>query len=450
MWLSAIVYIVKLKTVTRFHHIFFTVKMSRKKTASVLFVVTATVLLVYIIQWQSTSTTLSAKQPPVSPQMKDINNRHEPQTTHRPFVHSGPISKDMVVRSVYFDDRARNGHNNVSMFLVSVNRTIFDNNWIVGCGVGNREALEFTARFTAVDYRMHPFLHSERPFPYEEFIVECYDLPVVNGSPAFVMYKTANNSPVYVVDSENPLLVPAPRIQPSGEHNFTVVTCSKAHDKGVTWLPEFVRYQRTIGVDHVHINILDTFIKDGGLMTRLKDPYLTQAVVEGFLSFTVWTEWYDENEIYLHSELLRKMDCMYRFRGTYDYAFPLDTDDFFTPRVVGMKNLKDYILKWCYGDSIGSCRFDWVFYYPEACGLNDERIDDGNVTKKLRSYVHEVSPHNNRKSLHATSALVDATFHEATCKWCLMPGYMVVDVPLHIGYVAHLRMNRDSPPSGCT
>ena len=53
-----------------------------------------------------------------------------------------------------------------------------------------------------------------------------------------------------------------------------------------------------------------------------------------------------------------------------------------------------------------------------------------------------------KKSLHMTSALLDASFHRATCEWCLMPGYKVVEVPLHIAYMAHRRMNA-KPPSEC-
>ena len=356
----------------------------------------------------------------------------------------------MIVRSVYFDDRARNGHNNVSMFLVAANTTIYDNKWIIGCGVGDKDAVEFKVRFTIEDYLMHSMLRSKHPFPYEEFIVECYDLPVVNGSQAYVMYKTAHNSPVYVVESEKPLFIPAPRITPSGEHNISVITCTKVHDKGITWLPEFVRYQKTIGVDHVHVNILDTFIKDGGLKAHLMDSNLAQAVKEGYVSFSVWTDWYNQKEIYLWSEILRKLDCIYRFRGTYDYAFSLDTDDFFVPQIPGKTNVKDYILKWCYGNSTGSCSFKWKFYYPGACGLKDEPIEDGNVTRLVRSYAHK--PIDNTKAVHKTSVLLDASFHDATCKRaphaCLMPGYKVNLIPYHIAYFAHLRMH-SRPPTHC-
>ena len=363
-------------------------------------------------------------------------------TTHPEFIHYAPFSKDLIVHSAHFDDRARDGHNNVTMFLIGVNKTIFDSKWIIGCGVGNKEASKFTARYTAEDILMHNWL-GPRPFPYEEIIVECYDLPVVKGSQGFVMYKTGSDSPIYSVESEHPIFFPAPRVKPTGEHKFTVVTCSKVHDKGATWLPEFVRYQRTLGVDHVHINILDTFIKDGGFQAHLTDPYMAQAVKEGFLSFSMWIEWYNKNpknEIYLHSEVLRKLDCIYRFRGTYDYAFSLDTDDFFTPRIPGQTKVKDYILKWCYGNSIGSCTFRWIYYFPGACGLVDNKSpDDGNITRKLRPFV--ARPSSKYKSVHLTSVLLDATFHDATCKWCLMPGYKVVHVPPHIACMAHLRMN---------
>ena len=395
------------------------------------------------------------EQPPNSREVSWNNVENTfPQHTAQPLtLRSLPISKDVIVHSVYFDDRARNGHANVSVFLVGANRTIYDNEWIIGCGVGDKDAEEFKVHFTAEDYLMHPFFDSEHPFPYEEFIVECYDLPVFNGSPAYVMYTTAHNSPVYVVESEKPLFVPAPRITPSGEHNISVVTCTKAHDKGVTWLPEFIRYQKTIGVDHVHVNILDTFIKDGGLKAHLMDSNLAQAVKEGFVSFSVWTDWYNPNEIYLWSEALRKLDCIYQYRGTYDYAFSLDTDDFFNPQIPGKTNVKDYILKWCYGNSIGSCSFAWVFYYPGACGIKDEPIVDGNVTRVLRSYASDIVWRQRSKSVHKTSVLLDTSFHDATCRLakhtCLMPGFTVKEVPLHVAYMAHLRMHAMPSHSKC-
>ena len=79
---------------------------------------------------------------------------------HPAFIPSGPFSKDLIVHSVHFDDRARNGHDNVTMFFVGVNKTIFDLNWIVGCGTGNKKASNFTIRFifTTEDILLHNWL----------------------------------------------------------------------------------------------------------------------------------------------------------------------------------------------------------------------------------------------------------------------------------------------------
>lgn len=59
-------------------------------------------------------------------------------------------------------------------------------------------------------------------------------------------------------------------------------------------------------------------------------------------------------------------DCIYRFIGTYDYVFIVDTDDFFVPRVPGELTIHYYIKNWCQG--AGTCQLSWVRYYPD-CGL---------------------------------------------------------------------------------
>ncbi len=157
----------------------------------------------------------------------------------------------------------------------------------------------------------------------------------------------------------------------------------------------------------------------------------------------MWKEWYDDKkkEVYLHSEILRKLDC---FRGTYDYAFPLDTDDFFTPRIPGKTHLQNYIRNYCYANRRASCSFSWIYKYP-ACGIDGEIGPDGNVTKHLKSQKLKKRP-SKPKSLHSTNALVDATFHDAKCKGCLLPGYKVVDVPESVAYVAHIRWNQVKEP----
>lgn len=124
--------------------------------------------------------------------------------------------------------------------------------------------------------------------------------------------------------------------------------------------------------------------------------------------------------------------CVYRFRGTYDYVFVLDSDDFFNP-VLKDHQIHFYVKNYCHENSIGSCAFKWVLYYPD-CGLKSGPIEDGNVTSRLKSSKADVLIYT--KSLHKTSALLDATFHYAAA---LMLGYKTVFVPMDVAYVAHVR-----------
>ena len=366
-------------------------------------------------------------------------------------LYSSLASDDIILRSAYFDDRERDGHSEIGIFLVAVRRPIFDLKLFIGCGVDKHVSANFTVYSTQEDYLMHQWLYYQRgpiPFPYEEYILECYDIPMTNNSDAFILYKRTVDSPIHVVHSDVPLMFPSPRIKPTGKYDFSVITCTEAHNKGVSWLREFIRYQKTTGIDHVHINILDTFINDGGLEAHLQDPQVAIAVVEGYVTMTAWKDKIESSDkVFSFSAILRKLDCIYRFRGTYDYAFLLDSDDFFTPRVHGKTFLKDYIQDWCRNDeSVGSCVFNWYYYYPEACGMRNETASDGNITRILKSYKWYDNYH--YKSAHLISAVLDTGFHHAECKNCLLPGYSVFHVSPHVAYVAHLRM-KAKPPYGC-
>ena len=363
---------------------------------------------------------------------------------------SASISSDVIVRSAYLDDRPRGGYNEIGVFLVAMKEPIIDSRLIIGCGVGKEVSSRFIIRSLEENHLMHEWLYVQSHLPhflYEEYILECYNIPMTDGNKAFVLFKSSSNSPIHIATSEFPLMVPAPKVQPTGKYDFSVVTCTEAHNNKVTWLREFIRYQKTTGIDHVHINILDTFIKDGGLKALLEDPQVAKGVAEGYVTMTVWKDILESSKkIYSYSAILRKLDCIYRFQGTYDYAFLLDSDDFFTPVVLGKSYLKDYIHDWCRYKSTGSCYFAWNYYYPEACGMTKETADDGNITRLLKSYKSWNNQH--FKSVHLISAVIDTGFHHARCKDCLLPGYHAVHIPPNIAYVAHLRKHAH-PPNGC-
>ena len=91
-------------------------------------VILITTLLFISNRYTSLTVHLDTEQLP-QPSMGTVH------TKNSVFIHSAPFSKDLIVHSVHFDDRARNGHDNITVFLVGANKTIFDYKWIIGCGV---------------------------------------------------------------------------------------------------------------------------------------------------------------------------------------------------------------------------------------------------------------------------------------------------------------------------
>lgn len=358
---------------------------------------------------------------------------------YKELYHVPPVSKDLIVHSTYFDDRPRQGHENVTMIFFSSNRTIATSKWITGCGVGSTAARKFLVRPT---YQQASRRHK---YPYEQYVLECYDLPVTNESTVFVMYKTAQDTAQDItVKSESKVVIPAPRVQPTGDkYNFTVATCTKAFNSKVTYLSEFVRYQRTLGVDHVHLSVLDEFVRDGSFQNLvMQNKDMSEALNSGYLTFDVQKVWYAENETFLYSSVYQRLGCFFHFRGTYDYISIADPDDFFTPRITGITDIKHYIQEYCTKgtSSAGSCRFEWRWVYPDVCGVTGKIGEDGNVTDTVK--VSKVERYDrNRKSIHSTRTVLDFSFHDAECKSCLLPGHKVVDVAPEIAYFIHNRLN---------
>ena len=352
-----------------------------------------------------------------------------------------PMSKDLIVFSAHFDDRPRGNHRNITVILIGASKRVFELNMITGCGVGIINASQFHVRYVYEDHLMHKWLGKNK-YTYEQLVVECYDLPVTPGDRAFVTYK-ANPTKELAIQTVKPVVIPEPRIIPKGRYNFSVVVCTKAHTRSVTWLPEFLRYQKALGVDHVHLTILDEFIKDEGLHNYLSnDSFFLKHVKDNYISVQVWKEWYADKEWYVHGTILMYLDCLYRYRGTYDFVSLMDSDDFFTVRVPGM-TYKDVIEKYCVNEGIGSCHFNWLFYYPGICGLRNKVGEDGNVTAALVPH-RPVDEQSRLKSIHNSAAVVDSSFHDATCKECLLKGYKLVHIPKHIAYVAHNRMFKNN------
>lgn len=348
------------------------------------------------------------------------------------------ISKDVIVRSVLFDDRSRSGHTNASVFMVEARRHIVDSGLIIGCQVGQYFGSFIQVRPVAL---MAAFVHWKHSYvDHDLLMVDCFDLPVINGSRAFLLFKKATTeggvrkNVVYSVESEQPLYIPAPRI--AHDDNFKLLVCVATaryaeYDRRLTVYDMFyhwLNYQRAIGVDHVHFVAHPSFLRVGSLQSNVT----RKAIQDNFVSMDFWEPWLNETDSYHgHSQMLAYQDCAYRFRGTYDYILFCDTDDFFVPRIPSERSLRYYVQHWCH---YGACRFHWIERYPD-CGLDWDRLGkDGNLTNILKSPTFLRRTDN--KSVYKSSIVLDVGIH---MPMETMSGYSVVHVPSDVAYFAHIR-----------
>ena len=350
-------------------------------------------------------------------------------------------TEDMIVRAAFLDDRPRYGRQRIAVFLVEMRKTMIE--LIVECTVGRYNS----DNFTIFQLSLSTWLHTARPYLTHDFVLlECYDLPPVdNGSIAFITYNTSvstQNDPCKMhtksVISERPLYI-SPLYKPPTDgrkYNFRIAVCLGVVYESPPWLNEWLRYQKAIGIDHIHMIADDTFEEAGGF----KNEYLQQLIQEGFLSTDIYHAWLNSSQVYGHSQGLAYQDCVYRFRYQYDYMFMLDTDDFFVPAVSGEPKVSYYIQK--YHSYTETYTFDWVHFYPD-CGMKGEVPDDGNITKQL---VSKQCWNHIRKSLHYLPHTLDVNVH--TRGRMLYSDLYSIYIPKKVAYVAHMRKGR-KPKNGC-
>ena len=274
------------------------------------------------------------------------------------------LSKELVVRRVYFDPRKRNGYANTTVFLLEAKGTTLSGKRFHGCRVGH----SFSDRF---HYRSPLNYKWVQRFKYATStlaLIDCFNIPRVENGDSAALYYNTSTGIVVEIHSQKPLFVPEHRTAPA----VTAVVCvgmirAGAHSPSEHgMLYHWLRYQKVIGVDHVHMIAEDNFVRSGGL----ENDVIRQAIREGYLSIDFWPNWLNTTEVY-NSQKLAYEDCLYRFQGVYDYVIYADSDDFFVP-VKKSRSIKHFLVTWCSGKH-GTCKFRWHQFYPD-CGWNSNLI----------------------------------------------------------------------------
>lgn len=347
-------------------------------------------------------------------------------------------SSRLIVRAVYLDPRPRNGFINTSVFLVEVHKGLVASEAILACGTSSGITFDLTVRVVMNSQWVHTY---EPDLTHDVAMVDCFGLPKTQpGSRAFLWYRHSasenGEAQLYRVESEQPYFVPPPK-QTLNEDDLKIVVCMGIVRDYPPYMKEFLRYYKHLGVDHIYMIGEDSFLRNGGLQS---DEFVLDALGEDFISFNFWHQWLSTKQVFYHSQMLAHEDCIYRFQGTYDYAFLVDSDDHFIPRVPHRTTLDFYIEKYC---RFGSCIFPWLEYFPD-CGQRWDRLGShGNITNTLVSQTHHRRLKTG-KSIHRLTAILDAGTHRPQL---LLKGYRKVYVPPNVAYVAHVRKNKE-PPNG--
>lgn len=365
-------------------------------------------------------------------------NVQEPEVTFSPSSAKNELLPSrLIVRAVYLDPRPRNGFINTSVFLVEARKDLLASKAIVACGAGGEISTKLSVRVALNSGWVHGFMPG---LTHDVAMIDCFGLPrTPAGSRAFVWYKHKHDkqSEVYRVESEQRYFIPLPK-QTHNEDDLKIVVCMSIIRDFPPYMNEFLRYYKHLGVDHIYMTGEDSFIHNGGLHN---DAFVRNAVYEGYISFNFWHQWLSDDQVFYHSQMLAHEDCIYRFQGTYDYAFIVDSDDHFIPLLPQRKTLDFYVEQYC---KFGSCVFPWLEYYPDCGQVWDRLGNHGNVTNTLVSLRYHRRLRTG-KSIHRLTAILDAGTHKPQQ---LLKGFQFILVPPSVAYVAHLRKNKD-PPNGC-
>ena len=347
------------------------------------------------------------------------------------------LSKELVVRRVVLDPRRRSGHISIAVFIMEAKGKKLNGKHFTGCQVGHFFSNEFHFR-TPLNYK---WVQDHEHATSTLALIDCYNIPrVQNGDSAFLHYKSSSGALVRV-QSQKPVFVPEPRAGVDSSA-VTAVVCvgapiyaaeHSAAEHGMLY--HWLRYQKVIGVDHVHMYVDESFVRAGALQNEV----IRQAIREGFLSIAFWPKWLNTTEVF-NTQKIAYQDCLLHFQGVHDYAIYIDSDDFFVP--LKSKSIKDYLVRWCSG-KVGSCQFRWRQYFPD-CGWDPKSIGvDGNFTAAM-TYKHTWL-RSNHKSVHQLKAILDAGTHEAQV---LLDGYTRKEVPKKDAYFSHIRFGW-IPDNGC-
>ena len=333
----------------------------------------------------------------------------------------------VLPRAAFFDKRHRGRHKNTVVVLAHLIKTGLKPNMVIACIVSGN----FIQAPEIKSLKINRWLHQRHPeCTHDDVLIFCYDAPAFNNNKVSIVYVNPENvTELIAVESEHPLFVP----NETNSHS-SVMACTTVFDTP----PHFgawIRYQKTLGVDMVHINAQESFLNSNSS----KDAFFLESLRNGFVQLKVWKE-HLPGATHYHSQALYYQNCLYRYLGVHEYCICGDTDDFLTPTNGIDLDVHD-ILKRVFNQSsrpqVGSANLYWIRYIEPREGSESE-IKDGNLTRYINTSSLEVEGAGYMsKPMYRLSAMIEFGIHNS--KEYVSRGFRQLITPRKLAYVAHIK-----------
>ena len=370
---------------------------------------------------------ITTELPTISGRAISVETSTIPESKYKPICNRS-YSKgdfDVVPRRAYHDTRLAR---NIIKVLVKVHDAFVST--ILACEING-----YQSKSVAIKKQNLAWVRKHRPgHTHCVVIVLCQGLPqhsIRNHSIIELIYEKKNDTCYSRVRTEQPMNM----LNPKGSSQFTrgkgsVVVCSTVFDHPPRF-NEWLKYQKAIGADMVHLNVHPSFFENATVIY----PYIEEAINSGFL---VMEEWKDilGNRMYRYGQFLKYQDCAFRYVGVFEYGVFCDYDDFFTPLIPEHKDIHYYVRKLFSSNNVGTVRVPWQQYLCKPIEEVYKKLPDGNLTKSLSGY--DSYRRSQPKSIHRLFALEMVGIHESER---LLPGFNKTFGDPKLANFAHIRKN---------
>ena len=334
---------------------------------------------------------------------------------------------EVIPRTVYSENMIVNGlyHQNVIIILAEIHQIVLEQNLIMSCQISD----QLSTHLEVVPDPIMKWIKTYKRSTHFFAMIYCFGFrkkTIKTDRTVNVIYKTSTNGSYKSVSAENSLISKLHTTVPTSN---SLVVCATMYGHPARF-DEWLRYQKTIGVDMVHISAQISFV-----VTMEQYSFLAESLKNGFVKIQVWKEYLKANEIFYHSQSLIYQDCIMQYRHSFEYAMLIDYDDFFIPAVSKKTNIR-YYLEHLFSTNTASIKLPWIQYH--CMPKNYTFLIDGNITRVLIG--QDLNKRLESKSIHRLSAVEVVSIHVA---YKVKSGYSIEKINgVNVAYFAHIRPNR--------